>query len=107
MTSSSNVNTWIQPYMPKNRAKFRLFCFPYAGGGAVLFHTWRDQFPPEVDVCPIELPGRGKRFTEKPFISLSPLIEALAQGIEPYLTLPFAFFGHSMGGLVSFELARY
>jgi medium-chain acyl-[acyl-carrier-protein] hydrolase len=107
MTSSSDGNPWIQLYTPKNHAKFRLFCFPYAGGGAVLFHPWRDRFPPEVDLCPIELPGRGKRFTEKPFTSLPPLIEALAQGIEPYLTLPFAFFGHSMGALVSFELARY
>jgi len=107
MTSSSNVNAWIQLYIPKKTTKFRLFCFPYAGGGAVTFHAWRDQFPPEVEVCAVELPGRGKRFTEEPFTSLPPLIDALAQGIEPYLTLPFAFFGHSMGGLVSFELARY
>ena len=71
------------------------------------FFQWQSEALPEMDVCPIELPGRGKRFSEDPFTSLSPLIEALAQGIEPYLTSPFAFFGHSMGGLISFELARY
>lgn len=107
MTSNSNAEAWIQLYRPKNHAKIRLFCFPYAGGGAIAFLRWQREVLPEIEICPIELPGRGKRFTEQPFTSLPPLIEALARGIEPYLTSPFAFFGHSMGGLISFELARY
>lgn len=107
MTSHPNTESWIQLHKPKSQAKIRLFCFPYAGGGAMAFFRWQNEILPEIDVCPIELPGRGKRFSEAPFISLPPLIEALAQGIEPYLTSPFAFFGHSMGSLVSFELARY
>lgn len=107
MTSSSNTNTWLYHHLPNTSVKFRLFCFPYAGGGAATYLQWRQGLPPQVDVCPIELPGRGKRFSERPFTSLPRLVEALAQGIEAYLSLPFAFFGHSMGGLISFELARY
>src|SRR5690348_15855875 len=101
---------YANPWMfnqPKDHTKLRLFCFPYAGGGATAYLQWQKDILPEVDICPIELPGRGKRFIEQPFTSLAPLIEALAEGIEPYLTMPFVFFGNSTGGLFSFELARY
>jgi medium-chain acyl-[acyl-carrier-protein] hydrolase len=60
-----------------------------------------------IEVCPIELPGRGIRLTESPFTSLPTLIETLARALIPLLNLPFAFFGHSLGALVSFELARH
>lgn len=61
----------------------------------------------QVEVCPIQLPGRENRFTEARYTSLIPLVHVLGEVIRPYLTLPFAFFGHSMGALISFELARY
>ena len=44
---------------------------------------------------------------EKPFTSLLPLVHAVAPEIEPYLDKPFAFFGHSMGAMIAFELARH
>lgn len=43
---------------------------------------------------------------ESPFSQLSLLIQELACALHPYLDKPFAFFGHSLGGLVSFELAH-
>lgn len=43
---------------------------------------------------------------ERPFTQLEPLVQHLASPLLPYLDKPFAFFGHSMGGLVSFELTR-
>lgn len=87
-------------------ALMRLLCFPYAGGGASLFHTWSDSLPTTVEVCPVQLPGRETRLREAPFTRLLPLVQAMAQALVPYLDKPFAFFGHSMGGLVSFEFAR-
>jgi medium-chain acyl-[acyl-carrier-protein] hydrolase len=54
----------------------------------------------------VHLPGRGNRLGEKPFSQLLPLVEAIAEAIVPYLDKPFAFFGHSMGALIGFELAR-
>lgn len=58
-------------------------------------------------MCPIQLPGRENRFSEPPFTQLFSLNEQLAYALIPYLDMPFAFFGHSMGALISFELSRY
>lgn len=85
----------------------RLFCFPYAGGGATIFRTWPHGLPENLEICPVHLPGRGARSTERPFSDLRQLVRSLADDIAPYLGEPFAFFGHSMGALISFELARY
>jgi medium-chain acyl-[acyl-carrier-protein] hydrolase len=63
--------------------------------------------PSDVEVCPIRLPGRGARIGEKPFTELISLVTALAHALEEYLESPFALFGHSMGGLIAFELARH
>jgi medium-chain acyl-[acyl-carrier-protein] hydrolase len=63
--------------------------------------------PQEIEVCCIQLPGRENRLMEAPFIRLLPLVEVLASVLQPYLVDPFAFYGHSTGGLISFELTRY
>jgi medium-chain acyl-[acyl-carrier-protein] hydrolase len=102
----SRTHFWLAYRKPNAQAKLRLFCFPYAGGAAMIFRTWQDNLPKTVEVCPVELPGRGMRLLETPFTQLLPLVEAIAHAFLPYLDRPFAFFGHSMGGLVSFELAR-
>ena len=84
----------------------RLFCFSYAGGGASVFRSWADILPSGVEVCCIQLPGHEYRLGEPAYTRLNPLVQTLADVIYPYLDRPFAFFGHSMGALVSFELAR-
>lgn len=107
MTVTRTLNSWVTCFQPNPQAKLRLFCFPYAGGGALSFRTWPDSLPLSVEVCPIELPGRGFRLRESPFTRLEPLIQAIAYPLLPYLDKPYAFFGHSMGGLISFELTRF
>lgn len=103
MTTSFNL--WITCPRPSPQARLRLFCFPYAGGGASVFRTWSDDLP-SIEVCPVQLPGRETRLREPPFTRLEPLVEAVLQALRPYITMPFAFFGHSLGALISFELAR-
>jgi medium-chain acyl-[acyl-carrier-protein] hydrolase len=71
-----------------------------------MFRTWSDALPTDVEVCPVQLPGRSARLMERPFTELSPLVEALAQALSPLLNKPFALFGHSLGALIAFELAR-
>jgi surfactin synthase thioesterase subunit/glycosyltransferase involved in cell wall biosynthesis len=74
----------------------RVFWFPHAGGGGA-----------RVTGCiGVVMPGRESRLAETPFTRMAPLITALADAMEPYLAQPFAFFGHSMGAAVAFELAR-
>lgn len=87
--------------------RLRLFCFPYAGGGALIYRTWSSYLPEDIEVCPVYLPGRESRFNEPAFTHVSSLVRVLAHVLRPYLDIPFAFFGHSMGALISFELARY
>jgi surfactin synthase thioesterase subunit len=61
---------------------------------------------PAIDVCPVHLPGREDRWPEPALTELSVLVPALSEGLAPFLQPPFAFFGHSMGAFVAFELAR-
>ena len=75
----------------------RLFCFPHAGGGAAAFNAWAEQLSRSVAVVPMRTPRRN---------SMAELVAALCESIQPYLDEPFAFFGHSMGAVVAFELAR-
>lgn len=97
---------WIMQTRHSSDTRLRLFCFPYAGGGASLFRRWRDHLPVEVDICPVQLPGRENRRKESPFTQIQPLIDTLLDVLAPYMEIPFAFFGHSLGALVCFELAR-
>jgi medium-chain acyl-[acyl-carrier-protein] hydrolase len=100
------TSTWFTSQRPNARARLRLFCFPYAGGGAAIYRLWPQSLPSDVEVCVAQLPGRGTRLREQPFTSLDALVEAAAEAIAPSLDKPFALFGHSMGAMISFELAR-
>ena len=102
-----SATPWLAGVKPNSRASLRLFCFPYAGGGATIYRTWQSELPQEVEVCPVQLPGRGRRLKEAAYTNVHTLVQELAQGLFPFLGKPFAFFGHSMGATISFELARY
>jgi medium-chain acyl-[acyl-carrier-protein] hydrolase len=106
MTTATAFDSWIAFRKPNPQARLRLFCFPHAGTGASIFRTWSDGLPTDVEVCPVQFPGRGTRLAETPFTRLAPLVQAIAQALVPLLDKPFAFFGHSLGALVGFELAR-
>ena len=90
---------------PNPRARLRLFCFPYAGGGPSIYRTWAQNMPREVEICALQLPGRWSRHHEPPFTRMEPLVEAVLRSLEPELDRPFSFFGHSLGGLIAFEVA--
>jgi medium-chain acyl-[acyl-carrier-protein] hydrolase len=104
---ATKASSWLQYWQRKPQARVRLFCFPYAGGGASIFRTWSGHLPQDIEVCPVQLPGREGRLLESPFTNLPSLLEVLGSALLPYLDMPYAFYGHSMGSLISFELARY
>jgi medium-chain acyl-[acyl-carrier-protein] hydrolase len=91
---------------PNPTARLRLFCFPYAGGGASIYTPWPSKLPPEVEVVAVQLPGRENRIAEKPIADLMELTEKIRDALVPFMDRPFAFYGHSNGGLMAFELAR-
>ena len=100
------MNPWL-PYSTRtSRGKLRLFCFPPGGAGAVVYRKWMPLLAPDVEVCPIEFPGRLARRDERVLSSLPVLVERAAVALRSELSGRFAFFGYSMGSLVAFELAR-
>ncbi|MER6629726.1 alpha/beta fold hydrolase [Streptomyces sp. NPDC000987] len=99
-------NPWFGRWVPQEHAAYRLFCLPYAGGGAAAYREWHAIAPEHIQVCPLELPGRGSRLGEPPISRLRPLVDGLAGAVGPFLDRPFAIFGHSMGALLAFELTR-
>ena len=98
---------WLYSFKPAPKAGLRMFCFPYAGGNAMVFRDWAEKLPPGVEVSAVQLPGRGNRMQEPPVTRLPELVEAMAPALLPRLDKPFVFFGHSMGAILGFELARW
>lgn len=91
---------------PNPDARMRLFCLPFAGGGASTYYGWPQAFPRDVEIRAVQLPGRESRLFEPRIKSAPVLAQAVADAIGPYLDLPFALFGYSMGALLVFETAR-
>lgn len=87
-------------------APVRLFCFPYAGLGASVYRPWAALFPSNIELVLMQPPGRESRWGEKPFVEVGALADEATAAMLPYLDAPFAFFGHSLGALVAFEVAR-
>jgi surfactin synthase thioesterase subunit len=88
------------------QARLRLFCFPSAGSGVSLLHSWFKDMPLDYEVCAIQPPGREDRHLEPPFRRMAPLVAMAADALAPVLELPYALFGHSLGALTAFEVAR-
>lgn len=105
--SESAISSWLAWHKPNPKARLRLFCFPYGGGAAGAYRAWQDHLPSSIEVCPVQIPGRENRLHEPCYTSLDLLVEATAEGLAGLLDKPFAFFGHSMGAMLGFELARY
>jgi len=96
---------WVSSLDP--RARQRLLCLPFAGGGTAPFRALREALPGTVDLCPVALPGRERRLSEPAHDDMDSLVEALVSGLLPAIRrVPYALYGHSMGAWVAFELVR-
>jgi medium-chain acyl-[acyl-carrier-protein] hydrolase len=94
---------WFVCPQPNLAAETRLFIFPHAGGSPAAFSKWTSG---NIETYIAHYPGRGSRFNEPMIKKLDTLVENLLREIQPLLDKPFALFGHSMGGLIAYELAR-
>ncbi len=91
---------------PRPYAALRLVCFPHAGGGPSAFFSWPSRLGPEIECVFIQCPGRGQRLREQPLTMVADLVQAIAARLDVFCDKPFAFYGHSFGGLLAFEVAR-
>lgn len=103
---SNPTKVWFPYWKPRPGATLRLFCFPFAGGSASVFHRWAERLP-SVEVLAVQYPGRETRFAEPPARRASELVEALGPVMLPLLEGPFAFFGYSLGTLLSLQLVYW
>ncbi|MEU9508964.1 alpha/beta fold hydrolase [Micromonospora sp. NPDC048170] len=94
--------TWFLSAGGWHTAPVQLFCLPYAGGGASVFRRWQEGLSPDVEVLPVQLPGRENRISEDPAFRIADVANAIADRVRG----PYAIYGHSMGGRVGFEVVR-
>jgi medium-chain acyl-[acyl-carrier-protein] hydrolase len=99
------MTAFFQVAPSSNPQAARLFCVPHAGVGASAFRGWKELLEPEIEVLVVQLPGRESRYRETPYRDLGSLTRDLSAAVLPYIAdgQRFAFFGNSLGGLVSFE----
>lgn len=98
---------WLPFRLERPHARACLVCLPFAAGSAQTYRTWSTLLP-DVDVCAVELPGRGTRFAD-PIVDDAPrliaaLVEVLGGLVRP--DRPLVVLGHSLGGRIGFALAR-
>ena len=106
-SASYAISPWLTCYQPRPHAKIRLFCLPHGGGGPQSYREWAKGLPDDIEVFALSLPGRGSRRKEAPVTDMHELAEAIVEALQNYLDKPLAFFGHSVGALLCFEVARH
>lgn len=97
----------IKVFRPHRDALYRLFCFPFAGGSASFFGNWSTLLnQSRIEVCAIQMPGHEDRIHESLLTNVDELASEIVGVMKDFQDKPFSFFGHSMGTLISFEVAR-
>ena len=99
-------SAWIRRYHPSATARTRLVCFPHAGGAANFYFPLSAALTPAVDVLAVQYPGRQDRYTDPCVESIDELADRIFDALRGQDDAPTAFFGHSMGAIVAFEVAR-
>lgn len=86
----------------------RMLCLPHAGAGTSTFYTWRTVAPEGLEVYPVSLPGRERRMFEKPYVNVHEAVDGIAAELTPVFSdgTPLVLFGHCLGALLAYELAR-
>lgn len=98
--------TALKVFMPVRGPRIRLVCCSYAGGNASTYAHWHTSLPDDVEVCAVELPGRGARFREPPLRTMGALADHVMASLLPVADAGVVLFGHSMGGGLALELAN-
>ena len=102
----ATAGRWAVIVAPRTAPRMRLICFPFAGGGSAVYRHWAQGIDPSIEIVAIEPPGRLSRILESPVTEMNDFVEQLLPELTGLLDLPFAFFGHCLGGLTMYETAR-
>jgi len=102
----SALATWLRRLGPVADPRIRLVCFPHAGGTAAFFRPWRDHLLADVELYAVQYPGRLDRIGDACVDDMDPMADAVARALQPLLDRPVALFGHSLGAIIAYEVAR-
>ena len=100
------TSAWIRRFRPVPAAATRLICLPHAGGSATYYLPVARGLPVSVDVLAIQYPGRQDRRQEPGIDDIERLADLVTAEIRPWCDRPVALFGHSMGAMIAYEVAR-
>ncbi|MFJ8430176.1 thioesterase II family protein [Kitasatospora sp. NPDC094019] len=103
--SAGATARWLRRPRPRRDPAARLVCLPHAGGTASVYSPWSDRLPAAIELIAVQYPGRQDRLAEPPVSSVPRIADAVAEALAPYTDRPLFLFGHSMGGLVAYEVA--
>ncbi|MFE2849969.1 thioesterase II family protein [Streptomyces lavendulae] len=103
---STDNGLWIRRFQPRPDATVRLVCLPHAGGSASFYLPMARTMPEFADVLCVQYPGRQDRRAEPLIDSVPELADRVFTALLPWADRPLAFFGHSMGASVAYEVAR-
>lgn len=100
------VGAWVSCARPDPAAPLRLWCLPFAGGGASAWNSWIPRLSGVAEIAALRPPGRESRLREAPATRWTPVVEGLLKEMEPHLGRKYVLMGHSLGAMLAFELAR-
>ncbi|MDT0462181.1 thioesterase II family protein [Streptomyces gibsoniae] len=97
---------WVRPLAARPNARLRLLCFHPAGGGPGLFRDWPTALPADIEVLAVHLPGRETRLDDPCLTNYQDAVAQLHTALRPFLSGSYALFGHSLGGLLAYGVAK-
>jgi surfactin synthase thioesterase subunit len=87
--------------------KINIICLPFAGGNKYSYRAYSGSNTASLNFVTLEYPGRGARIKEALTFNLDDLVDDLyTQCIALINEGEYALYGHSMGGLISYLLAK-
>lgn len=98
-------NPWIRRFHTEPAGRATLVCFPHAGGSASFFYPVSDAMQSTMQVVALQYPGRQDRRQERPLTTIADLADQAFAALRPLMDGPLAFFGHSMGATLAYEVA--